>query len=95
VLDVLASSHPQCFLRGLTSQRLQADRKPFGALLETFVLAEIRKLASWSEERFEFFHFRDKHMNEVDIVIEDQSGRIVGLEVKATATVRPCDFSVR
>jgi predicted AAA+ superfamily ATPase len=80
-------------LRGLTAQRLQADRKPFGALLETFVLAEIRKLASWSEERFEFFHFRDKDMNEVDIVIEDQSGRIVGIEVKAAATVRAADFS--
>jgi len=62
-------------------------------LLETFVLAELRKLASWADGRFEFSHFRDKEQNEVDIIIEDRRGRIVGIEVKAAATVTSSDFN--
>jgi hypothetical protein len=79
-------------LRDLSVQRLKSDRAAFGALLETFVLGELLKLATWSESRFEFFHFRDKDQNEVDIVIEDLRGRVVGIEVKASATVTARDF---
>ena len=80
-------------LRGLSPDRLQRERTPFGALLETFVYAELRKLASWSDERYALSHFRDKSGNEVDIVLEDGSGRIVGIETKAAATVSSRDFS--
>jgi len=80
-------------LRDLSPHKLKHDRTPFGALLETFVLSELFKLTSWSESRFEFFHFRDKERNEVDIVIEDLQGRVVGIEVKAAATVTSKDFS--
>ena len=60
---------------------------------ETFVLAEILKLASWYNERLEFFHFRDRYDYEVDIVIEDARGHVVGIEVKSAATVTGADFS--
>jgi predicted AAA+ superfamily ATPase len=80
-------------LRNLSPEKLQTGRTLFGALLETFVLAELLKLASWSGEHFEFFHFRDRNDNEVDIVIEDGEGRVVGIEVKARATVGGKDFS--
>jgi predicted AAA+ superfamily ATPase len=80
-------------LRDLSFDRLKAERGQFGPLLETFVFAEILKLASAAEERFEFSHFRDKQQNEVDIVIEDRRGRVVGIEVKAAATVSSSDFS--
>jgi predicted AAA+ superfamily ATPase len=80
-------------LRDLSFDRLKAERGQFGPLLETFVFAEILKLASAAEERFEFSHFRDKQQNEVDIVIEDRRGRVVGIKVKAAATVSSSDFS--
>ncbi len=80
-------------LRALSSERLRDDRGQFGALLETFVFAEILKLASAADSRFEFSHFRDKQQNEVDIVIEDRRGRIVGIEIKAAASVTSSDFS--
>jgi predicted AAA+ superfamily ATPase len=80
-------------MRNLSPARLQANRTPFGSLLETFVLSELLRLASWGGERLEFFHFRDRYDNEVDIVIEDQDGQVVGIEVKAAATVRGDDFS--
>ena len=80
-------------LRGLTPQRLRLDRTRFGSALETFVFGEILKLAGWAEDRYALSHFRDKERNEVDIVIEDGRGRIVGIEVKASATVTGRDFS--
>ncbi|MDN5851064.1 MAG: ATP-binding protein [Nitrococcus sp.] len=80
-------------LRDISPARLKRDRTPFGPLLETFILAELLKLASWSDDRYEFSHFRDKDGNEVDIVIEDKRGRIVGVEVNASATVSASDFA--
>jgi predicted AAA+ superfamily ATPase len=71
---------------------LQQDRTRFGALLETFVVSELLKLASWSERRVSFSHYRTKDQDEVDVVIEDRRGRIIGIEVKASATVRAQDF---
>ena len=80
-------------LKGITPGRLGLDRTPFGPVLETFVLGELLKLASWADDRYAFSHFRDKDRNEVDIVIEDGLGRIVGVEVKASATVSEGDFA--
>ena len=76
-----------------TPDRLRRDRRQFGAVLETFVLGELLKLAGWAEDRYALSHFRDKERNEVDIVLEDGLGRIVGIEVKASATVTGGDFS--
>lgn len=68
------------------------DKTRFGPLLESFVVSELMKLASWSERRLSFSHYRTKDQNEVDVVIEDRRGRIVGIEVKASATVKTDDF---
>ncbi len=80
-------------LRGIRPDHLRRDRTPFGPLLETFVLSELLKLATWADDRYAFSHFRDKEHNEVDIVIENGRGQIVGVEVKASATVSARDFS--
>ena len=65
----------------------------FGALLESFVFAEVLKLMTGSDLRLTPWHFRDGEMREVDIVLERDDGMIVGIEVKASATVRPGDFA--
>lgn len=80
-------------LINLTPEKVAANRASFRPILETFVFSEVLKLASWSENRLTLSHFRDKELDEVDIVIEDRDGRIVGLEIKAAATVRSEDFS--
>lgn len=80
-------------LRDISTDRLLANRRLFGPLLETFVFTELLKLASWSNHRLEFSHFRDKEGNEVDIVIQDSRERIVGIEVKSAATVTAADFA--
>jgi len=80
-------------LRGLTPERVALDRSNFGAVLETFVFTEVLKLISWNDDRPTLSHFRDKEQDEVDLVLEDRQGRIVGIEVKAAATVRNEDFA--
>ena len=80
-------------VRGLTFDRVKADRAAFGALLESFVFAEVLKLMTGSDLRLTPWHFRDGEMREVDIVLERDDGMIVGVEVKASATVRPGDFA--
>lgn len=79
-------------LRDVSPARVRQDRSPFGPILETFVLGELLKLASWADDRFEFSYFRDKEQNEVDFVIENRRGQVVGVEVKAAATVTRSDF---
>jgi predicted AAA+ superfamily ATPase len=80
-------------LRGLTPDAIGRDRVPFGALLESFVVSELAKAADWRGERLSFSHYRDKDGAEVDLVIEDRAGRVVGIEVKASATVNGTDFT--
>ena len=79
-------------LKNINVDRIRTDRKPFGAILESFVYGELQKMACAAKGRFGFYHFRDKDKNEVDVVIEDRSGRIVGVEVKASGTVTSSDF---
>lgn len=79
--------------RGLTFDRVKADRGMFGSLLESFVFAEVLKLMDASELRLTPYHFRDQQMREVDIVLERDDGMIVGIEVKASATVKSGDFA--
>ena len=68
------------------------DRALFGQLLETFVYQELHRQADWHETPTRFFHFRDRDGVEVDVVIERGPLDLVGIEVKASATVTPADF---
>lgn len=80
-------------LRDATTATLAADRSRLGPLLESFVVSEVLKSLSWNETRAQISHFRTKDQDEVDLVLEDARGRIIGIEVKAAATLRPNDFS--
>jgi predicted AAA+ superfamily ATPase len=88
----LGDSGLACALLGADSRSLAADRPLLGQLLETFVFQELRRQASWRDEQISFFHYRDKDRAEVDIVLERGASELVGVEVKASATVTPKDF---
>ena len=81
-----------CALLGIDAVALHRDRDRLGPLLETFVLQELRRQASWYPEPVDFFHYRDRDDFEVDIVLERGSASIAGVEVKAAATVTDADF---
>ena len=81
-----------CALLGVTVQTLERDRALFGQLLESFVLQELRRHACARPSAIAFHHFRDRDDFEVDIVLEERSGKIAGVEVKAAASVNSGDF---
>ncbi len=78
---------------GAGAGALAKDRVLLGQLLETFVLQELRRQAGWRDAPIDFFHFRDKDGVEVDIVLEQSSGVVAGVEIKAAATVTGRDFA--
>ncbi|MET9492103.1 ATP-binding protein [Nocardia sp. NPDC006630] len=84
---------------GVAARMLAADAHslrrpdgPFGLLLEGFVISELARQLTWSETLADLYHYRDQNKSEVDIVLEDRGGRVVGIEVKAASTVRSEDF---
>ena len=79
-------------LLGADAKALAADRTLLGHLLETFAFRELRRQASWHDNPTGFFHFRDKDGVEIDIVMEQASGAVAGVEIKAAATVNRADF---
>lgn len=76
----------------LTPAAVRQDRTRFGHVLETFVYGELRKHATTAEGRYSLGYYRDHDQIEVDVVIENPLGALVGVEVKAAATVQANDF---
>lgn len=79
-------------LAGISSARLRREPSLAGPLLENFVALELWKQMGWSSIRAQLFHFRTHGGREVDLVLEADDGRVVGIEVKASATVDRRDF---
>jgi len=79
-------------LLGLTAEQIAKDRSTFGALLETYVFSEVMKQTAWCNDSYTLYHYRDKDQDEVDIIVEDERGAMLGIEVKASATVHASDF---
>jgi predicted AAA+ superfamily ATPase len=84
---------------GIAANLLGADVRsllrpggPSGPLLEGFVLMELARQLTWSRQRAELSHYRTKDKVEVDAVLENRQGSVVGIEIKASATVGPGDF---
>jgi predicted AAA+ superfamily ATPase len=78
-------------LAGIDERRAHSEPDAVGRLLETFVGCELLRLAACSEADVRLLHFRDAKGNEVDWVLEDRAGRIVGIEVKAAASLGQSD----
>lgn len=79
-------------LLGVDARQVLASPLLLGPLLECFVVNELAKQASWSRTQPAAFHFRTHAGREVDLVLESPSGRLVGVEVKASATVTAGDL---
>jgi len=78
-------------LLGLTMERLTVDAGLAGGALENFVLMELRKHCAWSETQPQIYFWRTVAGQEVDLVLEDSAGHLVGVEVKASATLGGSD----
>ena len=82
----------QGYLLGFNLNRALEDNVIMGRVVENFVIEELRKQATWSHTRVSLYHFRTTDGQEVDLVLEDRLGNIVGIEVKSSSRVTPDDF---
>lgn len=101
-LGTRATSTPKLFftdsgiagrLLSVDSHALRRPGAPFGPLLEGFVLSELARQLTWSNELADLYHYRDHNKVEVDAVLENRRRQVVGIEIKAASTVRAEDFS--
>ncbi len=58
------------------------DKQTFGHIFKNFVASELYKTVGF--ENVELSHFRTQSGNEVDFVLENMQGEIVGIEVKSS-----------
>ncbi|QTX03783.1 ATP-binding protein [Agromyces archimandritae] len=65
----------------------------FGAMLEGFVAAELLRQRTWSQRRFDLFHYRERNTDEVDIILEFDDGAVIALEVKASTSFSSRHFT--
>ncbi|MCY3951100.1 MAG: ATP-binding protein [bacterium] len=83
-------------LLGLSPARLgrldPAALSEFGHLLETFVVGELLKQASWTGDIAGVGHWRTHDGHEVDLVIEHHDGSVTAFEVKSAARVTTRDL---
>lgn len=84
-------------LLGLTAAKLSRPNatslQQFGHLLETFVVGEVRKQASWMDGIGAVGHWRTREGVEVDLVVERHDGAVVAFEVKAGSRVANKDIA--
>lgn len=89
---VITDTGLTCALLGRNVDGLGTPTSPLtGPLLESFVTMELVKQRGWSDRQPTIRHWRDRNGAEVDLIVEDDSGSIAGVEVKASSTVSPGD----
>ncbi len=88
---VLCDTGLMAYLLGIDS----GDTVPehlIGRLVENYAAMELTKHLGWSDTRATLYHFRESAGREVDILLENAAGQVVGIEVKASASVSKNDF---
>lgn len=78
------------FLTGWTSPEVLMNGAMAGAFFESWCVAEILKSYVNAGETPNFYYYRDKDKNEIDLVIE-RNGKIYPVEFKKAATVSKAD----
>ncbi len=76
-------------LQGHADPAALAVSPQLGPLLETFAVQELRRHLRCAETAATAWHFRTAAGREVDLVLEAPGSRIVGIEVKASASLDP------
>lgn len=80
------------YLLDFNLERALKDNTQMGKKLENFVVSELKKQITWSKTIPQIYHFRTTSGEKVDVVLENRSGNIVGIEVKNSERVTQEDF---
>jgi uncharacterized protein len=72
-----------CFLLNLSYETVQKDAELYSRLLRSFAVLELKKQLSWSETIATLRHATTHYGRGIDIILEDERGRVIGLQVCA------------
>jgi predicted AAA+ superfamily ATPase len=72
--------------------RIAEDDVLSGRAYESFVAMELARLLPYTETMPRMRHWRGPYGEEVDVVLEDRRGRVIGIEIKSGSTVRQTDL---
>ena len=86
--SMLCDSGLAAYLAGVDQSRLSKDPQTYGQILENFVAMELLKQIGWSSTAPRMFHYRTHAQHEVDLVLEDRAGQVVGVEVKSSSSLK-------
>jgi predicted AAA+ superfamily ATPase len=70
--------------------RLDGDMN--GKLIETFVFTQLSAILDAQNDDYELYHYRDREKREVDFIIKNENGDIIGIEVKSGSAVNKSSF---
>ena len=78
----------------MSGHDMTREPEEFGNLLESFVVQQVIPACQWSQERPDCFYWREAGVSprEVDLVLKNDAGKLVGIEVKSSETVKQDDF---
>ncbi|MGE0831694.1 MAG: ATP-binding protein [Simkaniaceae bacterium] len=80
------------YLLGLDLKGIQKNQKSWGSAVETFVVNELIKQATWSDLSVQLYYYRNFSGMEVDLILESRDGKIIAIEIKAKVEVNINDF---
>jgi len=63
------------------------EREMLGNLVENFIYTEFLKHSTYAKKSTKIYHYRDGNY-EVDLVLEQKNSKIVGIEIKSSATIK-------
>ena len=77
---------------GATADTILADGNLLGRAIDTFVMAQLRPEVAISGRRVRVHHLRTKAgREEIDVILELPGGKLIGIEIKASATPKSSD----
>jgi uncharacterized protein len=82
-----------CSLLNLNEKTVQHDPEQYQRLLKSFAVLELQKQLSWSERVVTLRHLTTYAGRGVDIVLENERGRVVALQIRGSEKVKPGDFT--
>ena len=75
-----------------TFDQIQFDGDRNGKLIESFVYHQLVTIMDAQEEEYSIYHYRDAAKREIDFLIENGNGDVLGIEVKAGSNVNKKHF---
>ena len=87
ILDSAVAAHQMRITPAKIARHDATALTEFGHLLESFVVGELRKQASWLPQANSVGHWRTRDESEVDFVLEREDGCVIAIEVKAATRV--------